>query len=106
MRVGFSQRRQVVVLSCLIFTTAVYSQEQQESNCTGQYQGRRLGPKVLSAIFVDRHSWVTERQRRKAKPNDERQANLCGADLTNANRQKADLSRANLQWTIFEYANL
>jgi pentapeptide repeat protein len=67
--------------------------------CEGRFKGRRLTPKVIAAVLADHAAWQTEvsDQKMKLEATDNRRANLCGADLSDANLQEARLFAANLR---------
>ena len=77
----------------LVFTCATTSsgQETQEDECTGEYQGKKIPPEVLSTILEEHAVWVlTEEVKGK-------RANLCGADLSKTTLSGANLFEANLR---------
>ena len=78
-----------LLVGCLVATVAVAG----EQECDGPYKGRTLTPEELVAVVNNHQAWRAS----GGKPDDERKANLCQADLRGANLQKANLGGANLQ---------
>jgi hypothetical protein len=90
--------RLVLLVGCLDIAVAMAGEEA----CDGPYKGRRLTPEELATVLRNHEAWL-----KSAKiPNDERRANLCQADLFEANFQGADLLVANLQGADLAMANL
>ena len=64
----------VLLVGCLVATVAVAG----EQECDGPYKGRTLTPEELVAVLRSHQAWLESGE----KPDDERKANLCRADLT------------------------
>jgi hypothetical protein len=78
-----------------------------EIGCDGPYKGLTLTPEQLATVLRNHQAWLAS----DSKQDDERRANLCQAnlqeaDLHNTNLQEAILSQANLQKANLVRANL
>jgi hypothetical protein len=103
----------VVLVGCFVTAVAVAG----ELGCEGPYRDRRPTAEELATVLRNHQAWREAGER----PNDERKANLCQADLrranlwwaglskarlTGANLQGAYLTRTNLQGAVLADANL
>jgi Pentapeptide repeats (8 copies) len=93
----------VLVVGCFVAAVVVAGeQEGIVEPCEGPYKGRTPTPEELQTILRNHQAWLESGR----KPDDERQANLCQADLSGANLQEALLFWANLQGARLLWANL
>jgi hypothetical protein len=89
----------VLVIGYLVAAVAVaWERRGAVAPCGGPYANRTPTSEELPAVLSDHQAWLDAGR----KPEDERRANLCqadlrGADLRFANLQGADLRFANLQ---------
>jgi Pentapeptide repeats (8 copies) len=90
----------VLLVGCL--DMAVASHMEGEPACEGPYKDRRPTPEELATVLRNHQAWRTS----DGKPDDERRANLCRADLQGADLQGVDLQGANLQVAFLRGANL
>jgi hypothetical protein len=71
----------VLLVGCLNMIVAMAG----EPACDGPYKGRTLTPEELATVLDNHQAWAESDR----KPDDERRANLCGADLGEAHLQGA-----------------
>jgi len=88
----------VVLVGCFVTVIAVAG----EQECDGPYKGRMPTSKELATVLRNHQEWLGT----GAKPNDERRANLCQADLRWADLQRAYLREADLQRAYLHDADL
>lgn len=95
--------RIAVPLMCLYVTRAAAHEDPVlEQECHGIYKGVSVAAAELAAILKAHAVWVQDEPRRE---DDERRANLCGADLTRADFSNADLRGIRLVQAFLGGAN-
>lgn len=68
--------------------------------CDGRYKNQELSDEVVTKILEEHKNWLTDPKDPKG-----RQANFCGAQLSNHNFQGADLTSATFQMAMLTGAN-